>query len=55
MSKWIWKVRCFYKNGSLAIETVHQSDHSKDMEIFAAKSRNDIGRIEVIPINRQEN
>jgi len=58
MNDWIWKVRCYYKENArhpnvLAIETVHKSNHSKDMEVAAAESRSNIGKIEVIPISRR--
>ena len=61
MNDWIWKVRLYYNDsakkpkvpGALAIETVHKSDASKDAELDAARMRNDIGRVEVIPISRR--
>lgn len=61
MSDWIWKVRCYYNEsvkrpkqpGALAIETIHKSDHSKNMEVAAAEARSDLGKIEVVPISRR--
>jgi len=53
--KWEWSVRCWYGSGvkrpktpfGLAIETVHVGTLSRDMEIAAGKSREDIGQIEM--------
>lgn len=55
MSDWKWKVSCYYaddvrppkKPGELAQETIHRDDHTKDVEVHVAKSRIDIGKIEV--------
>jgi hypothetical protein len=49
---WIWKCRFYYHDGCLAFETVHKSDASKDMEVRVSESRHDIGKIEVMEINR---
>lgn len=46
-----WYVKCYYADhvehpkvpGALAIETKHGSESSRDMEIKAAESRDDIG------------
>lgn len=56
-SKWKWKVRCTYNDtvkppkvpGALAIETVHTTDHSKDMEVLVSKERGDLN-VEVIQL-----
>jgi len=53
-------VRCYYAGdvrapkvpGGLAIETVHATDSSKDMEVQAGRARPDIGEIDVIPLSR---
>lgn len=57
--EWKWRCRFYYNDtrkhpltgesmeGQLAIETVHKSDHGKDMEVAAGEARDDIGRIEV--------
>ena len=58
--QWIWRVRCYYADDvkapkeprGLAIETVHGSDASKDMEVRAAQSRKDIGLVAVEFIGR---
>lgn len=55
MSNWKWRVTCYYGSGAepprtpgqIAIQTVHADDVSRDMEVAAAKGRNDIGRITV--------
>ena len=54
---WDWIVRCTYNEkakpprvpGTLAIETVHKGDSSRDMEVMAAETRDDIN-IEVIKL-----
>jgi hypothetical protein len=51
--RWIWRVSCYYADtvkwpkrpGELAIQTVHASDVSKDVEVAAAESREDIGEV----------
>ncbi len=56
MTQWDWQVTCYYADdveppkrpGELAIRTVHNSDHSKDMEVAAGNRRPDIGRVEVV-------
>ena len=53
---WRWVVGCFYSDDvlppkqprSLAIETRHKTDSSKDMEVSAGESRDDIGFVQVI-------
>ena len=45
--KWQWEVTGYFKSGGKAFVTVHSTEHSKDMEVSAARSRNDIGQIEV--------
>lgn len=48
-----WYVRCYFANnvkhpktpGALAIETKHKTEASRDMEIRAAESRDDIGDV----------
>jgi hypothetical protein len=47
MSRWEWEVTGYYKTGGKAFITTHATEHSKDMEVSAAKSRDDIGRVEV--------
>jgi hypothetical protein len=55
---WDWVVRCYYGDnvrpprtaGGLAIETVHRGDSSKDVEVAAARSRADIGAIDVLRV-----
>jgi len=55
---WRWVVSCYYgeaakpprQPGDLAIETVHKTDVSKDIEVAAAQSRPEIGRIVVAPL-----
>jgi hypothetical protein len=56
--RWRWKLRFYYGSyaqwpkvpGTLAIETVHATDSSKDIEIEAGCSRKEIGRIDVIQL-----
>lgn len=43
---WPWFVKAFYPNGEEAIATRHKTEASRDMEIQAARTRPDIGRIE---------
>lgn len=60
--RWSWMVRCYYaadvrppkRPGELAIETVHATDSSKDMEVQAGRARADIGEIDVIPLSRAQ-
>jgi hypothetical protein len=50
VARWKWRVRCTYNDtvqwpkvpGELAIETVHASDSSKDMEVAVAEARGDV-------------
>jgi hypothetical protein len=57
-SGWDWAVRCYYADdvrppkvpGDLAVETVHKNATSKDIEVAAAESCADYGRVEVIPL-----
>lgn len=59
--KWIWMCRFYYNDtvkppkrpGDLAIETVHASDSSKDIEVTVGERRRDIGKITIQPINRR--
>lgn len=61
-SRWDWQVTCYYNNtvkppkkpGDLAIQTVHVGTSSKDMEVQAARSRPDIGEIDVKWIGRRD-
>ena len=54
-SKWQWKVSTYYGPkakpprvpGTLAIETVHTDEASRDVEILAGRNREDIGDIQV--------
>lgn len=54
MTEFKWKVRCYYANrpNVLALETVHQSDESKDIEVKAAESNPLFGKIVVIRLSR---
>lgn len=53
--RWKWRVRFYYRKDvsppkvpeSLAIETVHETDSSMQIEVSAGSSRDDIGRIEI--------
>lgn len=45
--RWEYEVTGYYKRGGRAFVTTHVGEWSKDMEVAAAKSRNDIGRVEV--------
>jgi hypothetical protein len=51
-----FRVRCYYGrhsniiNGTLAIETTHRGEHSKDCEVAAGMSRRDIGRVDVLDL-----
>lgn len=55
-SKWDWQVTCYYSDkaqpprvpGELAIQTVHVGEASRDVEIAAARSRPEIGTIDVV-------
>lgn len=47
MSNWDFEVTGYYKDGGRAFITVHKGEHSKDMEVSAARSRPEIGRVEV--------
>lgn len=55
---WKWKVTAYYSDkveppkmaGDLAIETVHASMDSKDLEVEILWQREDIGRIDVEPL-----
>lgn len=57
---WKWRVTCYYgpeakrpkRPGAVAIETVHKSDHSKDMEVAAGEARDDIGSVVVTRVAR---
>jgi hypothetical protein len=50
-----WRVTCYYGSdakapkvpGEMAIQTVHADDASRDVEVAAAKSRADTGRVTV--------
>lgn len=54
VSNWKYVVREYYADdvkppkqpGELAIETVHTTESSRDMEIEAARSRPDIGEVD---------
>ncbi len=58
MTRWKWRVRCIYNNtaqwpkvpGELAIETVHASDASKDLEVEVSEARGDVD-VEVTKID----
>jgi hypothetical protein len=58
MDDWKWQVSCYYNDsvrspkqpGALAISTRHKTDASKDIEVKAAESRDDIGAVIVTPI-----
>ncbi len=53
--KWKWMVTCYYNDtvkppktpGFLAIQTVHATDSSKDMEVQVSEGRVDIGAVDV--------
>ncbi len=55
---WLFAVRGYYgpdakpprREGDVAFETRHRSESSRDIEILAAKSRPDIGRVEDWPL-----
>lgn len=57
-SKWDWQVTCYYGEkakppqvpGELAIQTVHVGESSRDMEVAAARSRPEIGVIDVVQL-----
>jgi hypothetical protein len=57
MPQWKWKVRCTYNDtvewpkipGQIAIETVHTSDSSKDLEVQVSQARGDVD-VEVIQL-----
>lgn len=53
-----WKVSCYYGSvklpkieGELAIETLHKTSASKDIEVQTARNRDDIGSIVVSRVN----
>ncbi len=58
MTKWKWQVTCYYNDtvkppkrpNELAIQTVHASDSSKDMEVEVANKREDIGSVVVVEL-----
>lgn len=54
MARWDWEVTGYYKTGGKAFITTHTTEWSKDMEISAAKSRDDIGRVEVRDLRLSE-
>lgn len=41
-----YEVQAFYKNGAMAFHTWNIGQMSRDMEIAAARSRPDIGRVQ---------
>lgn len=57
--RWKWMCRFYYGDlakaprvpGELAIETVHETDSSKDMEVSVGEKREDIGKIEIVRLS----
>jgi hypothetical protein len=57
-----WVVTCYYTDdveppkrpGGLAIETVHATESSRDVEVLAAQSRPDIGVVDVADLTRDD-
>lgn len=45
--RWQWEVSIYGKHGNPLIVTVHATEASKDIEVSAAKSRDDVGRVDV--------
>ena len=55
MRDWKWMMTAYYADdvqrpkrlGEIAIQTIHRTDTSKDIEVAAALSRSDIGCVDV--------
>ena len=45
-----FEIKAYFKNGSLAMHTWHQGEHSRDMELAVFRERSDIGKIEVFDL-----
>jgi hypothetical protein len=54
VSNWDYEVTGYFKDGRKAFITTHRGEHSKDMEVAAARSRDDIGRVEVRDLRLSE-
>lgn len=52
MSNWDYEITAYYNSrgaapGKIAMITTHRGEHSRDMELSAFRSRDDIGEIKV--------
>ena len=59
--RWTWRCRFYYRKDvkpphvpeSLAVETLHETDSSLEIEVRAGSSRTDIGRIEITRLTKE--